>query len=263
MPKHAYLVVEGQHDIAFVGRFLKTQGLSFRNKKGSVSDYWHNLIPTKFPSNEEGDFHKRVSVPTFYENDELSVAVQSCDGLSKLPSFLIDSLSTLEGLSGLSALGVLLDTDNAEEPERRHEQLRATVETVKFPATLGLVEVLAGIRIGVFSLPNNRDLGSLDTVLLECGNAVYPTLHARAVRYIDEVKSDPDFARYIANGSDENKALIATMTSVFRPGKGNAVSIQDNEWVSAKSRGVESVRLFESFLSTLLEIPLSFPPIQF
>ncbi len=262
MPRHAYLVVEGQHDVAFVGKFLKAKQLSFKLNKGSLSSFWHKLIPTNFPSNKDGDFHKRVSVPTFYENDQQSVAVHSCDGLSKLPGFLEDSLSTLEELSGLSALGILLDTDKADDPVVRLEKLRREVKKITVPTRLGVVEAIGGIRIGVFSLPNNRDVGTLETVLLECGNAVYPTLFALAQRYISDAKSTPEFRNKLAKRSDEEKALIATMASVLKPGKGNAVSIQDDDWISEKTREVEGVRLFDSFLSDLLEIPLSFPATQ-
>ncbi len=72
---------------------------------------------------------------------------------------------------------------------------------------------------------------------------------------------------YLANFSEEEqkslkwkpfdleKALVATVVSVLKPGKTNTVSIADNNWVSDKTLlEVPALKKLKTFLIELLEI---------
>lgn len=221
------------------------------------------MIPRSFPVNKQGDFHKRTVVPSFFEEAEVSVAVHNAGGIGNLPSFLEESLKVLGGVQALSAVGVLLDADTDESPAQRFAQLKRDTPPLGLLRTLGEVEEIEGVRRGVFALPNNCDPGALETVLLQCADAVYPDLANMAGRYIQEVKSDSAFLPYLSRRSDESKAIIGAMANVFRPGKSNEVSLQDQEWISSKSASVEGVQLFDSFLEALLGLgpsPLKIDP---
>ncbi len=221
------------------------------------------MIPRSFPVNKQGDFHKRTGVPSFFEEAEVSVAVHNAGGIGNLPSFLEESLKVLGAVQALSAVGVLLDADTDESPGQRFAQLKRDSPPVGMLRTLGEVEEIEGVRRGVFALPNNRDPGALETVLLQCADAVYPDLARMAGRYVQEVKREPAFLRYLSRRSDESKAIIGAMANVFNPGKSNEVSLQDQAWISSKSASVEGVQLFDSFLEALLGLgpsPLKIDP---
>ena len=268
MLRHCYLLVEGHHDVAFAGRFLKLRKLKMKNKLAEVSSFWHEgggLIPRNFPPDSERDIHRRIVVPSFFENDEVSVAIQNGGGLESLPKSLEESLTNLRSSEDLSSIGVLIDADSNKTPEQRFNWLKQVAPQMQMLRALGEVEEVEGVRRGVFVLPNNRDPGTMETVLLQCADAVYPNLAIMAGRYIEEVKRDLAFLRYLSHGSNESKAVIGAMANVFRPGKSNEVSIQDQEWISSKSASVEGVQLFYAFLGALLGLgtsPLKIDPTQ-
>jgi len=65
--KYGYLVVEGPHDIEFVGRLLKeVHKLKRIVKIDKLNSYWTDspIIPKIFPPN--GDLMKRMPVPAFF-----------------------------------------------------------------------------------------------------------------------------------------------------------------------------------------------------
>ncbi|MGK7902471.1 MAG: DUF3226 domain-containing protein [Hormoscilla sp.] len=54
---------------------------------------------------------------------------------------------------------------------------------------------------------------------------------------------------------DREKALIATIVSVLKPGKTNTVSLADNNWVSESTNmQVPTLASFVDFLRELLEL---------
>jgi len=57
----SYLVVEGPHDIEFVGRFLKIGGLSRIKQLADLDAAFARLVPRDFP--HRGDLLKRVRLP--------------------------------------------------------------------------------------------------------------------------------------------------------------------------------------------------------
>jgi hypothetical protein len=56
---------------------------------------------------------------------------------------------------------------------------------------------------------------------------------------------------------DQEKATIATVASVLKPGKTNTTSISDNDWVCKETiKTVPELRQFVDFLRELLEIKM-------
>ena len=81
--------------------------------------------------------------------------------------------------------------------------------------------------------------------MIECGLAVYATHMQRAQTFVDAFDA---VARTNAKWApfDEQKALVATVVSVLKPGKTNTVSLADNDWIGDETRDLP-------LLSTLIE----------
>ena len=73
--EHALIVVEGPHDVEFVGRLLRLDGFARVRYESELDGFWQPLVPRAFPHG--GDLLKRVPVPSFFARGEHSVAVHS------------------------------------------------------------------------------------------------------------------------------------------------------------------------------------------
>jgi hypothetical protein len=77
MVRYCYIVAEGHQDIEFLIRLLKSYGLKGVTLLSKLDSFWKPLVPTTFPIDD--DMRKRVPVPVFLQNAELSVALHSQD----------------------------------------------------------------------------------------------------------------------------------------------------------------------------------------
>ncbi|WP_339382893.1 DUF3226 domain-containing protein, partial [Microcoleus asticus] len=104
------------------------------------------------------------------------------------------------------------------------------------------------------ALPDNASPGVLDTLLCECGQIAYPAYMEKASSYLDEF-SEKERKSLKWKNFDREKALVATVVSVLKPGKTNTTSIADNNWVSEQTQQqVPALANFLEFLSQLLEL---------
>ena len=53
---------------------------------------------------------------------------------------------------------------------------------------------------------------------------------------------------------DQQKAIIATVVSVLKPGKTNQTSISDNSWISPETAEIPAIKNFTDFLKNLLKL---------
>ena len=124
------LAIEGVHDLAFVQRILQVFGFKQKrllalpeSSEECIPRIVQCLIPKGFPSNIEGDIHKRVEVPSFHVKGEQCVILISTGGDSKLVGGLSSSIQTLDS-AGVrpSSLGFILDAD-AKTPKAQFNML--------------------------------------------------------------------------------------------------------------------------------------------
>jgi hypothetical protein len=249
--KYAYLVVEGPHDVEAIGRILKKHDFKRIENEGSLDDYWSPMIPRNFPI--DGDLLRRVPVPTFFQKEGYSVAVHVAGGVNKIPKTLRLTLLNLNNSAekdNLSAIGIFLDADKTLAIECCKEICGKISDVPEFSRIKkpGKVEIMDQ-RIGVFVFPNNNDDGTLENVLIECAEVVYPNLLSAASNYIRSI--DLSFKQKWGQ-SDESKVIVGCIANVLRPGKSNQVSIQDNEWISQSTEHLSSVRKLNQFIIDLL-----------
>ena len=256
-----YIVVEGPHDMAFLQAVLRVKwGATLVQKVGDLPAHLGRLVPTTFPANPKGDFSQRVEVPTFLRLGSDWVVIHSAVGDGQLVARLRRTTAEID-LTLLDAVGIVLDADSQKTPQQRFEALGEALQRQELPAPSAFGAIDPGPpRIGALVLPDNASQGTLEALLLACGQSSYPVLmngsrtHVAAMAQhvaalsIDEKK---DFVK----PAGPNKATIATVASLLKPGKSVAVSIQDNAWISPTTLALPVLQPTITFLRDLLGLP--------
>lgn len=255
MTKRGYLVVEGPHDIEFVSKLLAPFGLKRVQFKRDVSTYFQRLIPTTFPYQD--DLLKRVPVPLFLKSDSHELAIHNAVGDTRLLETLEESLAFLDK-SQLSSIGIVLDADSKASAAERYAAIRPGLLALglQAPTAPGLVSDDSP-KMGAFVMPDNATSGTLEDLLLECGQTNYPHLLASAQNHIGGLNGfalNSADRKDIAKPAGRNKAIIGAMAAVLRPGKAVQVSIQDNRWLEDKALALPRIKAIQDFLVELLGI---------
>lgn len=259
--QYTLIGVEGNHDQAFISKVLcKLLGFSkFDGKDSELDHLWRKFIPVYPPTKGrlEGKLYLRLDMPTILLKDNLSVAIYVGEG-SNLINNLSDKLSDID-YSSLSAFAIVADADK-DTPEKVAEEYYNGLKEYfpHFPTTVNQTgNVIAGSpRLGIYILPDNSQKGVLDTLICSCGDVAYPEYMKRARAYIDQFSEEEKSKKFLNwKPFDHEKAIVATVVSVLKPGKTNQASISDNGWVSSEvQQKVPELKHFTDFLSNLLEL---------
>jgi hypothetical protein len=229
--KKIFLAVEGQHDIAVIGKMLELQGIRRKHLKSTVERFWYRLIPKDFPVDD--NLLQRVPVPRFFQNEEFSIAVFDMVGHTKITS-VMNNLVFAVDCTNLYAVGIVCDADH-EAVIKRFDEIKTDIKAVSEPiicdsfSSLELGKVSeTSPKSGIFILPDNSSHGCLDSVLLECAATSYDDLLPSATSYVENV---PEVYRNKWKPYDREKAIVGCVSNILRPGKSNQVSLEDNKWV--------------------------------
>ncbi len=260
---YSYLVAEGPHDVEFIGALLKPHGLRRIQSLKALDPTWVPLVPRNFPPDND-DLLRRVPVPTFFASATHAVAIHSAIGDSQLVRTLTQTLGAFPDLAArLASAAIFLDADNDKRTSlaQRFATVRAGMQN------LGLVvpdipgQIHAGKpNCGIFIFPDNSSLGTLEDLLLDAAQHVYPALHASSVRHVRSSTEDRSWAhgsdlKEIDKPAGANKATVAAMASILKPGKAIQTSIQDNRWLAPEVLALPRIHSFAQFLAGLLELP--------
>lgn len=250
--KYGILVVEGPTDQAVVRRALQLLGLkSFGGQVQRLDSFWNQakIIPTYPP--RSGNLYERLPMPSILSDATCSVAIYEAGGSSRLVPQIRELLDNHDLHKKLDLFGVIADADDkpavdvASRYQREFQDLFPA-----FPPHPG--HVVAGPpALGAFVFPDNVQQGVVEHLVLECGEAVYSTHLQRARRYVGEFslqeRQQAGWAPF-----DEQKAIIASVASLLKPGKTNVASIADNLWVSEQTRGSAMLIKLLDFLNRLM-----------
>lgn len=252
---YSLFVVEGPHEVEAIGQLVKNRKVARVRLLQDLDPYWVPLVPTKFP--HEGDLHKRVPAPAFFASENLSVAIQSAEGIDNIEAAVRASLAALDGDPG--GLGIIMDADHDEPVETRWKAMVSRLPDLSFGGGPGVVGA-GSPRAGVFVLPDNAGPGSLEDVLLACAAEVYPTLLSAATALVNPL--DPkdkalfrtsDESKFIKKPSGKPKAIAGCIASVLRPGKAIQVSIQDNLWLrDERALALPAVAALQRFVDEII-----------
>ncbi|MCY2962386.1 MAG: hypothetical protein NT069_01835 [Planctomycetota bacterium] len=257
--KYGYLVVEGPHDVEFAACLLAPFGLKRVHSENKLTGPLRKLVPHTFPHG--GDLLKRVPVPLFLRSESHLLAIHSAFGDSRLAETLELSRAAIEtGFDELIGVGVVLDSDREMLASKRYATLcdAMSVKRFAFPRSPG--EFTAGTpRFGAFVLPDNKEPGNLEDLLIESAGRTYPNLLASARVHVVNAKNDPSLnppdSEDLEKTPIENKAIVSAIASVLRPGKAIQTSIQDNQWFKGDMLKLPRVEAVQKFLATLFELP--------
>jgi hypothetical protein len=252
--RRVLLVVEGQHDEAFIAAVLRARhGLIAKTRLSQVDPYWEMTIPRTFPHDD--DLRRRVPVPYFYAKDDVSLAVVVAIGDSRLVDVVGDTLAILPA-PAIDAIGIVLDADERKTVGERYASIQKDLLSLHLvPGAAPGVVTASTPNCGVYILPDNVSNGTLEHILIECAEKNYLTAlnAARAlVQRIDPADYQGGDLREFNKPAGKNKAIVAMITAILKPGKTTQASISDNRWLSGEALMLDSVKNFGKFLEKLL-----------
>ena len=254
--QYVLIGVEGNHDQAFISKILcKLLGFSkFDGKISELDPFWRKFIPN-YPKG--GNLYVRLDMPTILYTETLSVALYAGEG-SNLITNLNDKLSDID-YSTLLAFAIVADADD-DTPNKVAEKYHHGFQEYfpNFPITVNATgNVIAGSpKLGIYILPDNSQQGVLDNLICDCGDLVYPEYMQRAREYVDKFSEEERKKKPLKwKPFDQEKAIIATVVSVLKPGKTNQTSISDNSWISSETESqIPAIQNLTNFFRDLLNL---------
>jgi hypothetical protein len=255
--KLGYLVVEGPHDVEFASRLIRSRITLPRIQRIEELDATlKKLVPKEFPYG--GDLLKRVPVPVFLQNDHVAIALQAAGGDSKIAACLEDTFMVIPA-DIFSAVGVMLDSDSEKQPQNRHANLLKLIKhlspSIRFESLLG--NVFQGQpRTGVYVFPDNQTQGTLEDLLLECGESAYPHQLNAAKAFVKGIASNCTGSAFkdLRLPAGQKKAIVGAVAGLLKPGKAVQVSIQDNAWLEGQTLQIARISKVADFLDELFEL---------
>jgi len=242
--------VEGNHDQAFLQRiFCKLLGFSKWDENPETLDHiWNKFIP-QYPTKKR-KYYARLDMPSILHKEDVAIAIYVGEG-SNLIQNLRDKLSDIDPDS-FAAFAIIADADkNSPDEIAKIYQDGLKEYFPYFPIELGTT-VKGSTNLGIYILPNNSDKGVLDTLLCKCGEMAYPIHMARAKTYINQF-SDEEIKHW--KPFDRQKAIVAAITSILKPGKTSTVSISDGKWISNDTaERIPEISALLDFLTDLIDL---------
>jgi len=259
--KYCLLAVEGYHDQAAIGKMLELIGFErFDGKydkdgrEDKFDDFWEGFIPT-YPR-AGGSLYTRLDMPSIFTSQTHSVAIYVGDGddlLKKLYAIINNHRQYAEEVH---AFGLIVDADNNEPRLVAEKKVKGSKKVPGLKSVFPMIPSEPGTitvgppRTGIYVLPNNRDSGVLDSVLTDCASIVYPDHKKAADNFLDSL--DKAHTKHF-RPFDKEKAIIASIVSVLKPGMSNTSSIAQDKWINAQTiDAVSNIRLLYEFLKDLL-----------
>jgi hypothetical protein len=194
--------------------------------------------------------YARMDMPSIPATTDLSVAIYAAEGNNLKAKFPATFTNNPPYRDAIAAFGIVADADKADATHVAADYAAVyRPHFPKFPDQAGTVD-LSALRTGIYVLPDNTQRGVLETLVIPCGDVVYPKHMTAARDYLKEF--DPAETNHW-KPFDEQKALVATVASVLQPGATNTVTIKFDKWLSSPASTL--IQPFVNFLNQLLRLP--------
>lgn len=237
-PQHSYLIVEGAHDCAAIGRLLRISGFRRVDKISNLSELCGQFVPKSYPFKPD-ELARFSPVPTFYQKDDKHVLIKVAQGDSEIARALYTDLKVLhvKFLDSIRFVGILIDADRCSAAKRKEEIKQKIIDYVD---TMPVVIAGNNMRIwnrfdmlfDFFAFPDDQNPGTLEDVLISGAEENYPDLLMLAEDYIKKV---PLSYQDKWKNSGKKKALTGVISNVLKPGAPNQASIEDCDWFTEES----------------------------
>ena len=204
------------------------------------------------------NLYERLDMPSIFYTNDLTVAIYAGGGSSLIKN-LNTTLSNIDYAQNLAAFGIIVDADKlppSQVAKDYHNGFKDLFPDFPNEVSATGTVINSTLRLGLYVLPNNADQGVLDTLLCACGEVAYPEYMARAKSYIDQF-SKAEIKKIGWKPFDKEKATIATVASILKPGKTNTATVADNKWVSRQTeQQIPCLQNLTHFLRNLLSIEI-------
>ncbi len=250
LEKYVLLATEGSHDQAVLGKMLSLFGLKkYGGRKNDLEPFWESLIPT-YP--KKGNYYTRLDMPSIYSSSTHSVAIYQGEGSNLLNNLQLIFTAFPQYTQNISSFGIIADAD-----DRQPGQIVARYATGLrefFPAIANNPGVITSgkPKTGIYIFPDNNGTGVLDSVLVKCASVVYPDHKSGAEHFINTL---PASHKAHWRPFDQQKSIVASITSILRPGMSNTPSLAQDNWIGNETlQNVIEVTMLKAFLEGLLEL---------
>jgi hypothetical protein len=253
--QYSYLVVEGPHDLEFIGCLLRARGLHKVQREEKLDAFWHPLVPRHYPPG--GDLLKRVPVPVFLQSTTHSVAIHSAAGVDRLVPTVEETRRTPGFRSSeISSFGLFLDADWQIPVPDAFTQLKAEIQAIGLPLAdaPGRVNQVAP-RTGVFIFPDNHNPGTLENLLDDCAALVYRELREEAQQFTAgaaTIRHANDDRKEFDKPTGKMKVTMGCIANFLRPAKAIQTSIADNRWLCDESLALPTIARLDAFIQDLI-----------
>lgn len=259
------LATEGPHDQAAIGRLLKMLGLKdfaseFGGELAFLDNFWRGFVPTSPPLK----LYERSSMPSIFSSQaqSISVAIYQGEGSNLIPNLIATISNYRLGktnrrpyIQDIDAFGLIIDADTHDPgalAKDKADQLRVLYPAIsQVPGTI----TEGTPRTGIYVLPDNRRRGTLDSVLVDCASVIFRDHRSGAEQFLSGLADG--HKRHWRKPFGEQKALVASIVSVLRPGMANTPSIAQDKWICDETvQSVAELGSLYQFLKTLLDLPV-------
>lgn len=251
MPIYCLLATEGPHDQAVITKLLTLSGFqSFGGDLNSLDPFWEGFIPV-YP--KKGKVYARLDMPSILTSPTHSIAIYCGEGSNLIPNLAATMTAFRRYASDIHAFGLIIDADKHTPGKVAKEKVQGLRSF--FPS---LSEIPGAItegppRTGIYVLPDNTKIGTLDSLLIDCAQISYPVHKRSAIQFVDSF--DAVYIKHWRPFSHE-KAIVASIVSILKPGMANTPSIAQDQWISQETiNAVSDLSLLNQFLHDLLQLP--------
>jgi hypothetical protein len=118
-----------------------------------------------------------------------------------------------------------MKTPDNLEPKERFDRIKTEIARLQLgfdlPDDPGIVS-RSNLRFGIFILPDNKFCGTLENILIECGENSYRHLIELSREYIDKIDKfqlKPADLKEFNKPAGKNKALVGSVSNILKPQK--------------------------------------------
>lgn len=280
MKRHVCLICEGIQDSVFIAKLLAKQ---FQMKTASMQSqqdhpWLRALIGATSPPRtgySDAFSHEQYSEPPsdefihpqqvrFLANHHTLVWLSHAGGVNRLAQHAEVVLGALKrARTRPDALGFVIDSD-AHTPNECLAQRSASLKEIltnngfQTLATWSPGQVVGNPPTGVFVMPNCRDPGTLEDLLIACGRHVYPNLHGAAHSLVSSrevllAEFDNRDRSEIDKPAGPKKVTLAVMGAFLKPGRTIQTAIEAHRWVSETTLLLPELKPLVHFLRGLIQ----------